>query len=140
MDIQFANYNTNHGGSLTWETIDKEWDNCKVFDKWSNIYNVSAIPAKLRSVGGNIDDNIEILAVVEHNRWNVEKLLMGFRPTAEEEHQAILADSSKKKYFKKRFVHDDIRPYSELDEETKSIDKKFTREIPRIMSEERKDK
>ncbi len=24
MDLQFANYNTNHSGSLTWETIDKE--------------------------------------------------------------------------------------------------------------------
>lgn len=116
------------------ETIDKEWDNCKVFDKWSNIYNVSAIPAKLRSVGGTIkESDVEILAEVEHNRWNVEKLLMGFRPTTEKEHQAILADPKKKKEYKKNFVHDDIRPFSELDEKTKEIDRRFTREIPNII-------
>ena len=114
--------------------IDEEWDGCKVFDKWSNIYNVSAIPAKLRSVGGAIKENdVEILAEVEHNRWNVEKLLMGFRPTTEEEHQAILADSKKKKEYKNKFIHDDIRPFSELDEETKKIDIRFTREIPNII-------
>ena len=116
------------------KTIEEEWDGCKVFDKWSNIYNVSAIPAKLRSVGGIIkESDVEILAEVEHNRWNVEKLLMGFRPTTEKEHQAILADPSKKKEYKNKFVHDDIRPFSELDEKTKEIDRRFTREIPNII-------
>lgn len=115
------------------KAIDKEWDYCSVFHKWSNVYNVSAIPAKLRSVGGNIEDNVEILAEVEHNRWNVEKLLMGFRPTTDEEHQTILADPKKKKEYKNKFVHDDIRPFSELDEKTKEIDRRFTREIPNII-------
>ena len=32
------------------------------------------------------NDKITLLAEVEHNRWNMEKLLLGFRkPTAEEE-------------------------------------------------------
>ena len=115
------------------ETIDREWDCCNVFDKWSNVYNVSAIPAKLRSVGGTIkESDVEILAEVEHNRWNVEKLLMGFRPTTEEEHNQIVGLSKTTEEFKDNFIHDNIRPYSELDDETKKIDRRFTREIPNI--------
>ena len=116
------------------ETIDREWDCCNVFDKWSNVYNVSAIPAKLRSVGGTIkESDVEILAEVEHNRWNVEKLLMGFRPTTEEEHNQIVGLSKTTEEFKDNFIHDNIRPYSELDDETKKIDRRFTREIPNII-------
>lgn len=115
------------------ETIDREWDCCNVFDKWSNVYNVSAIPAKLRSVGGTIkESDVEILAEVEHNRWNVEKLLMGFRPTTEEEHNQIVGLSKTTEEFKDNFIHDNIRPFSELDEKTKEIDHRFTREIPNI--------
>jgi hypothetical protein len=38
------------------------------------------------SVGGEecIAGNLEDLAKVEHNRWNLVKLLMGFRPTTDE--------------------------------------------------------
>lgn len=117
-------------------TVDEEWEKIRIFDKWSNVYNVSAIPIKLNSIGGldYLNENIEVLAQVEHNRWNVEKLLMGFRPTTVIEHQLILFDSKQKKALKERFVHDNIRPFCELDEETKDIDRKFTREIPEIIN------
>jgi len=79
------------------------------------------------SVGGKecIAANLEILAEVEHNRWNMEKLLMGFRPTSDEEHELIKADAEKKKGYKDRFIHDDIRPFSELDDAAKDIDWKL---------------
>lgn len=60
---------------------------------------MSAIPAKIRNVGGveHIVANLKVLAEVEHNRWNVEKLLMGFRPTTDEEHKLVKADAKKRK-------------------------------------------
>lgn len=117
--------------------IEKEWDSCNVFDKWSNIYNVSVIPAKLRSVN-DLEKSKETLAKLEHNRWNVEKLLMGFRSTTEDEHEKInpegKTDEEKKSdYKKKKFAHDNIRPFSELDDAAKDIDRKITQEIPNII-------
>ena len=57
----------------------------KLWAIWSNIYQVNTIEFKMRSLGLNFskldDTNIkELFAKVEHNRWNVEKLLMGYRP------------------------------------------------------------
>lgn len=57
----------------------------KLWAIWSNIYQVNTIEFKMRSLGldfSKLDDtNIkELFAKVEHNRWNVEKLLMGYRP------------------------------------------------------------
>jgi len=117
------------------EELEEEWKKTKIFDKWSNIYNVSAIPAKIRSVGGEkyIAANLKVLAEVEHNRWNMEKLLMGFRPTTDEEHKLVKADAKKKNEYKDRFIHDDIRPFSELDDAMKEIDRKLIEHIPDIM-------
>ena len=116
------------------EELEEEWKKTKIFDKWSNIYNVSAIPAKIRSVGGEkyIAANLEVLAEAEHNRWNVEKLLMGFRPATDDEHKLIKADAKKKNEYKDRFIHDDIRPFSELDDASKDIDRKLIEHIPDI--------
>ena len=57
----------------------------KLWAIWSNIYQVNTIEFKMRSLGLNFskldDTNIkELFAKVEHNRWNIEKLLMGYRP------------------------------------------------------------
>ena len=57
----------------------------KLWAIWSNIYQVNTIEFKMRSLGldfSKLDDtNIkELFAKVEHNRWNIEKLLMGYRP------------------------------------------------------------
>lgn len=119
--------------------IDDEWSSCSIFNKWSNIYNVSAIPTKIRCCGNRLEENAEIISQVEHNRWNVEKLLMGFRPTTAEEHEEInprgVLDKAKKKRFKdEQFAHDDIRPFNELDKDIADIDRNFTREIPKILN------
>ncbi|MCH5174567.1 MAG: hypothetical protein J1F40_01610 [Prevotellaceae bacterium] len=53
--------------------------------QWSNLYNGQHMWTKLRSVGfagdNNFDkDTIDMLSKVEHIRWNVEQLLLGFAP------------------------------------------------------------
>ncbi|MCQ2306664.1 MAG: hypothetical protein MJ000_03740 [Bacteroidales bacterium] len=106
------------------DIVDDKWDGCSVSDKWSNIYNVMTIPTKLRSVGIDYksltlrnltEDEIGLLAEVEHNRWNVEKLLMGYRPVTEDEAAEIDADIAKKSKFKNNLkAHYDIRPFDDL--------------------------
>ena len=117
---------------------EQEWGACRIFDRWSSLYNVAAIPTKLRGIGG-LDklegDAVELLARVEHNRWNAEKLLMGFRAATPEEHALVVEKGlQEKKRLKNLFVHDDIRPFEELDVPTADIDRKLTRQIKNIIS------
>lgn len=112
-------------------------EKCKsemIFNKWSNIYSVASIGAKRRSVGNEwTEDNIRYIDEVEHNRWNVEKLLMGFRATTEEEHNAIVNGKTTKNKLKKEFyAHDNICPFECLDDVTKKYDHEFTMEINNI--------
>ena len=113
------------------DVVDDKWDGCSVSDKWSNIYNAMTIPTKLRSVGVDYksltcrsltEEEIGLLAEVEHNRWNVEKLLMGYRPVTEKEsdeiEKSIAEDGSLKKDYKNRLnAHYDLRPFDDLKED-----------------------
>ena len=132
-----------------WDDADKMWKELTVALKWSNLYSSYAIRTKLASLramrGLDLDDDsrdfdplsnkeIDELAQVEHNRWNVEKLLMGFRkPHKDEDKYEVIKDA--KDTFaknKKLFIHHDIRPYDDLDEIQK-LDREFSRTIPWIM-------
>jgi len=83
------------------------------------------IPTKMRSIGLQEDDwekfyditqqDIELLAQVEHNRWSVEELILGFRPCTDEEQEMIAADvKTQKALFKTRKIHYDLRAYNDL--------------------------
>ena len=70
-----------------------------------------------------IHDNIEVLGYIEHNRWNMEKLLFGFRkPHADEqaeidESRKVLSDNdkqSKHKYYKKKHIHSYLNSFDAL--------------------------
>lgn len=135
-----------------WKDADEYWKKgLTVALKWSNLYTAYTIPVKLailRSLRGlGIDDTSQdsksitdaeshILARVEHNRWNVEKLLMGFRKARKYEDKYEFPDNkeyqNKLKLNKKRFIHHDIRPYDDLDD-VKELDVEFSRYIPWIL-------
>lgn len=131
-----------------WREADEAWKGLNVALKWSNLYSAYAIRTKLASLramrGLKLDDEskdymtlsdeeVEELAKVEHNRWNVEKLLMGYRKAQNNEdmykHEEY-SDSLKSN--KKLFIHHDIRPFEELDE-ISELDREFSRYIPWIM-------
>ena len=79
------------------------------------------------------EEEVEKLAEVEHNRWNVEKLLMGYRkPRKDEDKYAYPEFAGKLKKNKDLFVHHDIRPFNQLNI-IKELDSEFTRYIPWIM-------
>lgn len=134
---------------------DKAWRKRSVADKWSNLYAAYSISCKLaslramrgldaddrsRDLQALTDDEIDTMAVVEHNRWNVEKLLMGFRrPYPEEDKYAHPASEKLLINNKKLFIHHDIRPYAELPEQTKQLDREFSKYIPWILRLSRND-
>ena len=153
-----ANYDTyKFKGTLVLETmsrkqilseVDECWKKLSVALKWSNLYSAYALETKaatLRAMRGlDIDDTshdldtltdeeVEVIAEVEHNRWNVEKLLMGYRRCRSKEdcreHPEFASDLSKNK---KHFIHHDIRPFDELGV-IKELDREFTRYIPWIL-------
>lgn len=117
------------------------WNKLSVSLQWSNLYSAYSIGPKLRSIGitdGYVkldNDQITLLAEVEHNRWNMEKLLLGFRkPTAEEEELIYGSKEMGDIFKKKRFVHPDIRPYDELKESSKAYDRCITAGIPLVVN------
>lgn len=72
----------------------------KAAKAWSNFYSASTAWCKLRCIGWNgvrelTDDEVQILAKVEHARWNMEQLLMGYRPlTAKEQYEVVNYDKN----------------------------------------------
>lgn len=65
--------------------------------------------------GGFNEDQVNFLSEVEHNRWNVDRLLIGFRPpTYIEDCDIESSKGAKKGEYKDKFVHYDIRPYDDL--------------------------
>lgn len=108
------------------EYANKIWDNAVISKRWSNIFAAASIPTKLRCLGISWDinktchmddlteDQVALLAEIEHNRWNIEELLLGYRPVYKSEDEKIDVDKNKKKEYKARFIHYDIRPFDKL--------------------------
>jgi len=155
-----ANYSVNKFPSLLgldalppatiWAEADAEWRKLSVALKWSNLYSAYTIRTKLATLRAirdlQLDDNsrdhwslsdyeVEELANVEHNRWNVEKLLMGYRKPHRNEDKYTKENEPFKdelKLNKNRFIHHDIRPFDDLDD-IRELDREFSRYIPWII-------
>ena len=123
----FKNWQGEIFSSVEINAVDRDrlWADLSNVKRWSSIYNAMTISTKMRSVGLNEDDwdkfydisqqDIEILAQVEHNRWNVEELILGYRPCTDEEQDKIAADvETQKDAFKARKIHYDLRAYNDL--------------------------
>ena len=136
------------------DEADEYWNELTVALKWSNLYNAYTIRTKLatlramRALGIHdaskdyaplTEEEVRQLAVVEHNRWNVEKLLMGYRkPRPEEDKYVHGGLAGKLKKNKDLFIHHDIRPYAQLDK-ILVLDEEFSRYIPWLMRMSDKD-
>lgn len=123
----------------------EKWKELTVALKWSNLYNAYAMRTKLMTLramrGLELDDlshdydtlteeEVEEMARVEHNRWNVEKLLMGFRKARPDEDKYIHGEDYAEN--KKLYIHHDIRPFDELDV-IQELDREFSRYLPWII-------
>jgi hypothetical protein len=126
------------------EEVEREWNKIEsVPMRYSNLYHVMTVAAKMRSLGHPDNDwnrlyaltkeEIGQISAVEHNRWSVERLLLGFRPPTDEERREI-ADNIKafilakktgsaipevdmKAEYKRKKIHYDLCAYRELRED-----------------------
>lgn len=155
------------GKKYSMEDALKKWNNLSVANRWSNRYLANGFETKLRSIGSPyknislnyaemkkmIKENEDVLAECEHNRWNIQQLLMGYRaltPAEREEYRNIKSDSeipdnlikTKKSDFKKKKrdglerAHLDICTYKDLKEDDKGAmeyDYILNNAIPDIM-------
>ncbi len=120
-----------------------EWAGIGYALQQSNLRVADSIPAKMRSIACGCD--YDQLAEVEHNRWNLERLIIGFRAFSFEErsnfHRALSEDDKREDALKKHdydkkynYMHMDIAPYSELPESSKEFDASIVRNIRRILN------
>lgn len=129
---------------LPQEEVDEAWRKVPSYKmRFSNIYNVMTISTKMHTLGHDdsdtekfyalTSDEIRSLAETEHNRWSVERLIMGSRPCTDEEREIIrknieeiisiskrndgtpLPNDKKKWYRKTKDVHYDLLAYDELE-------------------------
>ena len=142
-----ANYTTNEFKDVLaldsipektlWDEVEEEWKKLEVAKKWSNLYCAYSFRCKLDSLnamGVLSEKNVEIIAEVEHNRWNVEKLLMGYRKAKPNEDKCEYGEDYKKlEDNKKLFIHHFIRPFDALDDDVKKLDYEITRYMPWII-------
>ncbi|MDD6253750.1 MAG: hypothetical protein PUA96_06880 [Bacteroidales bacterium] len=128
------------------------WFSTQYVFQQSNIYAANSIDVKLRSIGIQSpvsyeslpDDDILVLAEVEHNRWNVERLLAGTKAMTYKDRKDLndrlanpeekeKAKSEHNKLKKEQFFHKDIAPYDELPQSSKDYDINIARNIIRII-------
>lgn len=106
------------------ERKEVSWAKKSGVKRMSNIYNAMTIGVKMHSMGFKEDDwdkfydmsqeDIETLAEVEHNRWSVEELILGWRPCTDKEQREVEVDIKMKEVLKKRKIHYDLRAYHDL--------------------------
>lgn len=115
------------------------WKELPTSLKWSNLYLADSIEFKLRSIGltpeeakyATISDSqIEDLAYTEHCRWNMEKLLMGYRALTDKERNE---NKDVKKLKTNMFAHHLIKPYKDLTEDDKQLDRNIIKKLPNIL-------
>ena len=142
------------------------WKALSIFNKWSNRYLSNSFETKLRSIGAlfdSIEQHYEEVCYqmehykqemeeCEHNRWNVQQLLMGFRAYNNEElatYQKLkteVADSEDAKIALKEFKQNmkrspekvhlnicSIAMMEKLDQEAMYYDEALNAAIPSIM-------
>jgi hypothetical protein len=124
---------------ITETEIENDWKNWDTDAnitalKFSNIHCANMVEIKSRSLNIKSGDTlsneqINLLARIEHNRWNIEKLLLGYRACTDAERKEIedsrasesSAEKHDKSYFRKRYVHADIKPFDTLNKDDKGI-------------------
>lgn len=110
--------------------------------RWSNIYNANTLLSKLRNMGWSPEKGceleealVEVMAITEHNRWNMEQLLMHYRPLTAEEQSDLLAGKREKNTLKQQMAHADICTFARLKDldTTQKYDRLLIRALPYIL-------
>lgn len=78
--------------------VTEQWENKPQDHRWSSLYSIKSIGIKLRAVGvRDVTQGVEesqklLIDYYEHNRWVVERLSMGARPTNAVQHELVVQE------------------------------------------------
>ena len=111
--------------SIDEDLLEAQWRRVGSLPKqYSNIFNAMTLGTKMHSIGHSSDDwsayyaltmeEINTLTEVEHNRWSVEELILGYRPVTDEEQKLVEEDVSQKKVLRRQKIHYDLRAFDDL--------------------------
>lgn len=131
-------YCTNKNGKIREEDVEIK----KLTDYWSNVYVSNTLWSKLRCVKIEkekiVDKDKEILIKVEHNRWNVEKLIMSYIHLTKEEQDKAKEDEEVKNQLKGEMAHLYIcsnKRLREIDEGAIFYDERIVENLIRIKKD-----
>ena len=135
--------------SIDEKVLEEQWKQVGSLPKqYSNIFNAMTLGTKMHSIGHSSDnwkdyyaltmEEINILTEVEHNRWSVEELILGYRPVTDEEKKLVEDDISQKKVLRNKKIHYDLCAFDDLqtDSTGKNVnvyDMALTQGIPLII-------
>jgi len=168
-DVEFSRYHSKDGFlnysdeedvcCLRYTDYDGIWRRKQVDHKMSCMFNANSIGTKLRGIGiveEDIqatfnNDQVKVLARVEHNRWNIEKMLTGYRALTSAEVNDLEGEGMGTKLWKKKRkemkdwpnrAHLDICSVEELQRrempDTIALDASLSQSIPAILKEEKR--
>lgn len=111
--------------SIDESILEKQWRGIGTLTKqYSNIFNAMTLGTKMHSIGHISEDwkeyyaltmeEINILTEVEHNRWCVEELILGYRPVNDEEQEQVEKNITLKKTLRNKKIHFDLRSFDDL--------------------------
>lgn len=131
-------YCTDKNGKIREEDVEIK----KLTDYWSNVYVSNTLWSKLRCVKIEKEEikaeDKEILVKVEHNRWNIEKLIMSYRHLTKEEQDKAKEDEEVKNQLKGEMAHLYIcsnKRLREIDEGAIFYDERIVEELIRIKKD-----
>jgi hypothetical protein len=141
-DFYFAFDKTLPYSLPSFESLLEKWKPVSTANKWSNLYLADSVEFKLRSIGLDeekvkfatfSEKQIEQMAYTEHHRWNMEKLLMGYRALGKNEQGKTLDKATLGKLKNNMYVHNLIKPYADLTDEEKQLDRNIICKLPDIL-------
>jgi hypothetical protein len=131
-----------------WNSISSGNGKSIIAQRISNYCLAEMIRVNQRSFGLKSEDDIlsdgqliDLIANVEHNRWNIEQLLIGYRPLLTSDADLLekmgveYKDSKSDKKNKKKLLraHPDLKAYDKLEEESSDYDKHFAAHLPVLL-------
>lgn len=94
--VKYNKENLDMGNPITYKGLSDSWNDLTVALQWSNKYFADSMYQKLRCMTED-NDYKDFMARCEHNRWNVQQLLMGFAPADKAKlDEFALLDANKK--------------------------------------------
>lgn len=118
--------------------LDSLWRGKCFLDRASSMYSANTIYMKLRSVGLTVDSTaedvksfVEMLSQVEHNRWDVERLILGISDLTDAQQAQAAADPVLYKTHWKTDLqmNKNIVPFDKLDDGTIEYDRIIIRNM-----------